>query len=187
MTIDTEIVNRALDIIGHNNISDINAVDPVSVRCQRAFGSELDATLRDHWWNCAKDQRQLPADVAAPLHTWLYSYTIPADALKIRLVDESADWEVQGRHILTDSAAPLNVGIIKRITNYAEIAADLSNAFEYRLAARFAAMFRNDPNLAKGLMSDYLVLVDQAKMNDGQEGRANQWQATGRYRTVRSY
>jgi hypothetical protein len=190
MNVETEIVNRALDIIGHARIVDINDTnDPVAVRCKLDFSSELYATLRDHWWNCAKDRAYITEDTTAPVFGWAHRYLIPYDAIKIRLDDDycNAEWEREGRYILTDLTSPLAVIITKRITNMAELDADFTAAFEYRLAARYALSFQNDTGKAQGMTSQYLGMIEQAKTNDAQEGSARSWRGTGRYRTVRGY
>lgn len=128
----TQVINRALQLIAADTISDPEE----NSASARAAKIEYDAVVRSELsaypWYFAKRQAALPASADAPLFKFAYSYTLPADFL--RLIELSERWvftvdragidtnpippyELHGQAIMTDLTAPLNITYIRDVTN----------------------------------------------------------------------
>lgn len=128
----TQVINRALQLIAADTISDPDE-DSASARAAKIeYDAIVKAELSAYPWYFAKAQTGLPADLDAPLFKFAYSYTLPVDFL--RLVELEERWvfdvvrpvvstyplppyEMQGRAILTDLTAPLNIGYIRDVVD----------------------------------------------------------------------
>jgi hypothetical protein len=121
----TQVINRALQLIAADTISDPDE-DSASARAAKLeYDGVVRSELSAYPWSFAKAQAQLAQDADAPLFKFARSFTVPTDFL--RLVELDNRWvftidrqqvdvnplppyEIQGRAILTDFAAPLLIG-----------------------------------------------------------------------------
>jgi hypothetical protein len=127
----TQVINRALQLIAADTISDPDE-DSASARAAKLeYDAIVRAQLSAYPWYFAKAQTQLAADADAPLFKFARSFTLPTDFL--RLVELENRWvftidrqvadvnplppyEMQGRAILTDFAAPLRIGYLRDVS-----------------------------------------------------------------------
>ena len=119
MASETSICNRALQILGANRITSLADLNSKSAReCSVAYEPLRDALLRSHPWNFAITRAQLAEDALPPAFDFDHQYTLPADALRVLPNSDSTnDWVIEGRKILTNWPAPLNVRYIKLVTD----------------------------------------------------------------------
>lgn len=136
----TDIANLALTIIGEPAISSIDDENTAGRTCRRILPLLRDELLRLHDWNFARKQAELAASATEPTFRWSNAFPLPADYLCLRSTEDDDDpagtveWEIQGRSILTDEAAPLYITYTRRITDPGQFDA----AFTTALAARMA-------------------------------------------------
>jgi len=84
MPSEVDVCNDALSQIG---ASVITALDDGSVNanhCTRLYPQLRKGLLRSHHWNFAEDRIELAQDATAPAFEFSFSYTLPANLLKIK-------------------------------------------------------------------------------------------------------
>ena len=127
----TQIINDALRMIAANSIAEPDEDTESARQAKAVYDKIVRAEIEAHPWGFAKTQAGLAADATAPLYRFAASYTLPSDF--IRLVEFEGRWafsvirevdidpspiyEIQGRSILTDTAAPLNITYLRDLTN----------------------------------------------------------------------
>ena len=135
-----EICNNALGMIGESSIISLLDNSKTARVCNRRWPSVRDAVLRAHDWACCSTDVSLSASVSTPISPeWDYSYPLPADHIRtIRVSTTDAVvvdmWEVIGRDLLCNEAAPIIVRYVKRETDPQKYDPLLSEAFTALLA-----------------------------------------------------
>ncbi len=164
-----DIVNRALDKLGE---SKINTIDDNTERARvmkRAYDRVREAELRAHPWNFAKRRALLPADADAPAFGFDYAYTFPADCLRV-LPGVEDDWTIEGRKILTDTAAPLQVRYIANLVETGDFDALFVEVFACRLAVECAEKITQSSAKREQAKDEYArALVEARKANAFEE------------------
>jgi len=118
MSSEIEICNSALQRLGAGRIISLSGNNKESRECAVAYPVARDSLLRSHTWGFSKARKQLAADSVAPVFGPANQYTLPVDALRVILpIDSDLDWIIEGRKILTDWPAPLDVRYVKAITD----------------------------------------------------------------------
>jgi hypothetical protein len=133
------MANRALQKLGAKRIVSLSD-DTVAARaCNVAFEPVKLALLRKHIWSFSIKRASLAADATAPDWGKAYSYTLPSDWIK--MADDypednfnTKDWEIEGRKIFTDDAAPLYIRYIYNVTDPNEMDALFRELFSTELA-----------------------------------------------------
>ncbi len=174
---DVAIANRALTKLGAARIISF-ADDTKEARAIAACYYILrDAELRRRKWRFALKRAQIPALTETPAFGYAYAYQIPADCLSILTVGDIAPgvdlsdyrqsldtalYSLEGRTILTDLPAPLNLRYKARITDPTQF--DL--AFVEALAARIAWELCEDLTQSSqkkvDAQTDYKVAIREA-------------------------
>lgn len=147
-----QVANRALTKLGAARITSLDD-DVKSARALKSmFDDVRDDELRAHRWSFALKRTSLAALVTAPAFGYLYQYQVPADFLKLDMVDdrfppvsmdnyineEYVDWMLEGNLILTDIAAPLKLRYISQVTDPNGWDVNFREALACRLAAELA-------------------------------------------------
>jgi hypothetical protein len=118
MASEVEISNRALQRLGAGRITSLEDGSVSARACNNAYASLRDALLRTHPWSFAIARASLAADSEAPAFGPANAFSWPTTALRILLPkDEFLDWEIEGRKILTNDTAPLEIRYINKITD----------------------------------------------------------------------
>lgn len=117
MASETGIANRALQRLGAARITALDDTSTTNSRaCNVAYEPLRDALLRAHPWSFAIARASLAADSTAPAFGPAYQYAWPTTAMRILLPkDHTLDWIVEGRFILSDWTAPLEVRYISKV------------------------------------------------------------------------
>jgi hypothetical protein len=98
-----DVCNNALQYLGAARILSLADNSREARACNVAYDSNRRAELRKHPWNFAKTRVVLAADTTAPAFGYTYAFTLPSDCLKVIIPkDESLDWQIEGRKILTN-------------------------------------------------------------------------------------
>jgi hypothetical protein len=144
----TDIANRALTKLGDDRIIDLLDDTERARTINSIYNSCRDAELRAHVWNFAVRRVALPRLITVPAFGFSFEYQIPAESLRLIQVGECWHWwslqdyisgstaqfQVEGRKILTDFDAPLKIRYIERIDDTGLYDALFVEAFACRLA-----------------------------------------------------
>lgn len=185
-----ELCNRALDLIGTNSITSLNDNSKAARLCNRNFGPVRDAVLRSYPWNCAMTRARLPALVTAPAFGYARAFQLPqgpdpAYCLRVWEINgepaEDIDYQIEGRTIVTDEAAPLDIRYVARIEDPTLFDPLLDDAIAARLAVDIAFSLVSNATLVTELRNAYVAKMNEARMIDAREGKirvetyADQW------------
>ena len=144
MTSQIQVVNAALRLIGTRRITALDQSSVEAVEAEDAWDRTLDATLREHPWNFAMKLAQIAADSVAPAWGYTAAYPVPADCLRVWMVDglNWRDWTV-ARHgtspnevtaIMANTSGALNVAYIQRVADVSKWDAMAIRVLELDLA-----------------------------------------------------
>lgn len=134
-----DIANRALQLIGAKRIVSLSEDSRNARAANAAFEPVKKAELRKHPWGFAVKRAQLAASTTAPLFTRANSFPLPADFIRLLPPDPETnfndlDWTIEGRNIITNDGAPLDVRYIYDVTDPNEF----DMLFREALAAKLA-------------------------------------------------
>lgn len=150
----TQVINGALQIISANLIADPNENSESARQAKAVYDQIVAAEIEAHAWFFAKKQVSLPQSGDVPLFKYARAYTLPADF--IRLVELDGRWmfstfreydanprptyEMNGRALYTDIAAPLLLGYLSRdvVSDPAKWTPLFANVASAALAVRLA-------------------------------------------------
>lgn len=114
---EVDICNLALQRLGAKAISGLNEDSTAGRECNRVYEHARDSELRAYQWNFARARASLPADATSPIFGFANSFPLPVDYLRLLPDSEVRDWQIEGRNILTDDSAPLQIIYLKRVTD----------------------------------------------------------------------
>jgi len=171
------ICNRALDLLGADPITSLEDGSKAANLCQRNFEPSADSVLRLYPWNAALSRARLAALAEAPAWGYRYQYQLPQGpepALCLRLleIDDGSDYRVEGRRILTDYAAPLDILYIGRIGDSASYDPLLAEAVAAKLAVHLAGNLTESASRVEATRNYLNDVLAEAKAIDAQEGGA---------------
>ena len=184
MTSRTVAINRALLKLGVQRVTSEDEESEPARAAKLVFDTACQGELRRHAWSFAKARTSLPADATAPSYGWTYAYTLPPDWLRLLQVGEYYDWpsgrfpvgqrvvpyEIEGRKILTDYGAPLNIRYIKDVTeDPTQWDAAFFEAFCLRLAIEMAPTLVKSEALVARLEKQYSEAIREAKRTNAIE------------------
>ena len=84
-------------------------------------------------------------------------------------MDTTEEWAVEGRNIVSDAAAPLNILYIADITDTSIYDAKFTEAYAMRLASDVAYEITANQTVVTGASSAYRLLIQEACLVDAQE------------------
>jgi hypothetical protein len=111
------ICNLALQRLGARSISSLTDDSTNARECNRVFDHARDSELRAYQWNFARARASIAASSTAPAFEFAYKYPLPADWVRTLPQKEVTDWQIEGRYILTNDKAPLQLIYLKRVTD----------------------------------------------------------------------
>lgn len=118
---DVSICNLALQKLGAKRITSLTEDSPNARTMNACYEAIRDAELRKHRWNFAIRRESLAEDSSAPTHgQFANQFTLPSDFLRLLEPDpeenlNTHDWTIEGKKILTNYDAPLEVRFIYRV------------------------------------------------------------------------
>jgi hypothetical protein len=193
MTSVVAICNRALDMLGAEPVTSLADNTKAARLCARNFEPVRDAVLRAYPWNAAIRRAMLPA--LAEMPPWGYARQFqmpegpaPEPCLRLLAIDGETDfglrYKIEGRRVLTDEPAPLNILYIARIDDPAQLDPMLHDVIATRLAADLSYSLTASATLGQALMEIYQAKLAEARATDAQEGSADDvvagWPVGGR-------
>jgi hypothetical protein len=118
-----DVANRALTKLGSARIVSLSDDNKQARSIASCFYTLLDAELRQNRWTFAIKRAELPALSDAPTFGYDYQYALPADFLRLDMINdmfpsvsldnyissEVADYAIENKMILTNLSAPLKI------------------------------------------------------------------------------
>lgn len=127
----TQVINNGLRLISANLIADPDEDTESARQAKEVYDQVVRSELEAHAWFFAKEQTALPENAIAPIFKFAHAYNLPSDF--VRLVELDGRWvfsvirhvdvnpvpiyELQGRAILTDLTAPLNIAYLRDVSS----------------------------------------------------------------------
>lgn len=122
MASQVEIANAALQKLGSSAITSFSDSSKGARECTKAYDRLREKLLRQHLWRFAIKRVQLPALSDVPLFGYERQFQLPADFLRLAPRDLyerniQSQWQIEGRRIITNDDAPLNVRYIWSVSD----------------------------------------------------------------------
>lgn len=168
MASEVEICNRALQKLGAKRITMLTQ-DAVNARaCNVAYEVVRDRALRSHFWNFAIKRATLAADNVPPDWGRSNSYPLPADFIKLAPVypergTNTQDWVIEGRRILTNDKAPLQIRYVYRVTDPNEMDSLFREFLATELAFEICEEITQSNQKKESLRDDRKYIIAEAR------------------------
>jgi hypothetical protein len=169
------IVNAALIKLGVGTISALTDDAPQARIANLTFDDIRDDLLRDHLWSWATKRVSLAASATSPDWEFANAFTLPSDYLRLVAVNNPSKYAYRiestsdGRVIVTDLPAPLEVSYVARITDVSQMDPKFREAFSARLAMEWAEPLTAVSKLAEDMARLYDMKLRAAKAVESQE------------------
>lgn len=171
-----QIANRALTKLGAARIISLGDDNKQSRAVLSCFDDLRDDELRSHRWSFAMKRTSLAADSDAPAFGFTYAYTLPADFLRLDLVNdefpavvmdnyigmETNEYTIEGNKILANIAAPLKLRYIARIEDPSQMDVNFREALACRIAAELAEDLTQSNQKRELAWNEYKQAVSRA-------------------------
>lgn len=137
---ETEVARMALIRIGaKSSLVSLNDNRPASRVLKAAWDVQRQSTIREGSFNFSMARTTLPALAEVPAHGFAFQYQVPPDFLRLIEVvgidgEPSETYQLEGKCILTDAAAPISIRYLRDVPTLAEWDAAAREAFACRLA-----------------------------------------------------
>lgn len=168
----TEIVNRALDLIGQDPIGSIDDDTRTAGLCARTYPPLRDAVLRLHPWNFALVRASLPALTSAPAWGFRYAYQLPAACvrlIRLNIADPRTPYQVESGQLLTDVSPPLGVLYVRRVEEPASFDPLFETVLAYALARDLARTIANSGAMREDMAKSFEAALREARGVDAVE------------------
>lgn len=184
----TDIANRALTKLGDDRIIDLLDDTERARTINSLYNSCRDAELRSRVWNFAVRRVSLPRLATVPAFGFAYEYQIPSESLRLIQVAElwnwwgledyvtssTAEFQVEGRKILTNHNAPLPIRYIERIDDPGLYDALFVESFACRLAIEACERITQSNTKLQALEQQYKENIRMAVRVDAIENPPEQ-------------
>lgn len=168
-----QICSNALLMLGDSTIASLEENSARATLCANLWDTVRDAVLRSHPWNCAMKRVALAPDAVAPAFDWAYSFTLPADVLRVWTVgqdDETPpDWHIENGKLMLDDAIAY-VRYIQQLTDASRYDSMLRRALTSGMAAALAYPVTKSQSQQEAMVKLHEMHLRQARTVDGQEG-----------------
>ena len=171
------ICNGALIALGEDLITSLNDNTKRAILCLARYDVVRRRVLRDHPWHCAKTRVNLAADVNPPAFGYNFSYTLPADCLRVLDLPENdmAEWKVEAGKLLTDEIPPLSVLYIRDLSDCTMFDAGLVQYLERERAVELAEPLTQSPDKEQRMAQKAEQVRSDVELDNAQEGSSQEW------------
>ena len=174
MASEVGICNRAIQRVGGTRIASLSDGSKAARECSIAYEPSRDALLRSHPWSFSILRARLAAGSTAPAFGPALAYTWPTDALRILFTNDfDNDWIVEGRKILTDWAAPLDIRYVSQITDPNAMDALFREALAMKIAHAICEPITGSNNKQASIRQDFIDIIAEARRVNGIEKLAD--------------
>lgn len=169
MSSQTEICNSALISLAEETINTIDDDNLRSKSCKAKWEICRRTLLRMHPWNFATVRSSsLARSTTIPGFEYTYQYALPPDCLRVRKVDITEQYKVEGRYIIT-SAEEVFITYIKDETDTNVWDPAFTDAMTAKLAYELAYIFVREINATDYYQNLFNHKLKLAKQLDGSE------------------
>ena len=165
------ISNRALTFLGAQPITSLVDDTKEARACNRMFEQSRNQVLRSHAWNFAVKRAALAANTTAPVWEYTNAFDWPADCLRIIEANTTEEWNIEGRSIVSNAAAPLQIIYISEVTDPTLFDALFVETYALRLAADLAYEITASQTVLSNMEELYRRKIADARVVDAQEAQ----------------
>lgn len=164
-----EICNNALVLkLGSSRIVSLTENTVNAREINAIYESVRDLELRKHRWLFSVKRVQLPEDATAPDFGYAHQFTLPADCLRVLPPDNSEnyndlDWQIEGRKILTNASAPLNLRYVRQVTDPNEMDSIFRDVWATRMGLELCEKITQSAGKKETLMRQYKDAITEAR------------------------
>lgn len=183
MASQVEIANRALIKVGEATITALSDNLKSARTISAIWDTVRDAELRARNWNFSITRASLAALVTTPAFRYTYEFQLPSLCLKVIQVGEyypgpsmsdyrnapEADYQIEGRKILTDYPAPLYIRYVASITDTGAWDAAFTEAFACKLAMEICEPLTQSNTKRELAAGEYKAAISMAVRSDAVE------------------
>lgn len=190
MASNVEIANRALQALGAKRIASLSEDSRNARSVNSCFDSLRRAELRKHPWSFAVKRASLPASATAPLFVKQSSFPLPSDFIRLLPPDSEAnyndrDWQIEGRNIVTNDSAPLEIRYIYDVTDPNEMDALFREALALKIAEEVCEEITQSNTKKETAILGYRDIIAEARRANAFE-RVSQKPVEDEWLTVRN-
>lgn len=173
---ETEVGNSALAKLGSSPVLNFDAENEKARALKARFAPIRDSLLRAYSWTFALRRARLTADATAPVFGYARSFTMPADSLRLHEVagsyvptggnlvqtDGGPSFMIEGRLILTDLEAPLDIRYVTRDAPPPEWDALFDEALACKLAFELCEKITQSSGKKESALRDLGIAIAEA-------------------------
>lgn len=173
----TNIANLGLINLGQPIINDLdNPTTFAGGVMAQVWDDARQCALRAGAWRFALTDLLLPRDVATPVHSWSYQYTLPANCMLLQQVGTddnpltvNVDYKIKRGKILTNEEGPLPLVFVDDITDVTLMPPDFKFAMGAYLAHLGAPPILQSTDKAGEMLKLFEYYMDMAGNNNALE------------------
>lgn len=168
---ETDICNGALQLLGIPQINAITDNTPQARACSVAYDCTRRDLLRQHKWNFAITRVVLAPSATAPAFYFSYAFPLPSDCLRVLLPDwdDNLDWVMEGRQILTNEGATLNLRYVADIVDCTQWDSAFYSIMQLAMAQAMCEQLTNSTSKRQLLDRELDAAISEAKRNNAFE------------------
>ena len=177
---ETSIANAALILLGERRIDSLEGTSKTAKLLKERYSEVRDDTLRSHPWNFATRRASIAADTVIPLWGFDHAYTLPDDCLRLLIVNDPADerYKVEGRKVITNIDAPLEIEYTAQITDPLQMDVLFRQALSAALALDVAEAITGTTTKVQEIQALFETKLRAARVPDAQEPSPPQIEAS---------
>lgn len=163
-----EITNIALIRLGASPISSFEEGSTVAIAAGVVWDTARTSLLRDHPWNFAIKDIEVPQSSTAPKAKYKYKYQLPSDCLRLLEVYDDHDFKLKGREIHTDMTS-CKIKYVSDITDTAIWDSAFTDLMAAKLAFELAYPVTESTSLMQQMGEIYALKIQKARFVDATE------------------
>lgn len=145
-----ELINTALARLSENYILSLDESTTQQLVASAHYDTTLDALFREHPWNFATSNIELPRLLEYTAFQFAYAYQLPSDFIRLIEVYDTPNYKVQGRTVLSDEKK-CRIRYVRRVADPSAWDASFTEAFTFRLAAALSYAISHSASLSEQL------------------------------------
>lgn len=171
-----QIANRALSKVGAARIISLSDDNKQARAVASCIYDIIDDELRTGRWQFAMRRVELPALAQAPAFGYKYQYQVPADFLRIDMVnnefpaavmsdyigEEILDWTLEGNVVLSNAASPMKLRYVASVQDPAQWDSNFREAVASRTAMEICEELTQSNEKKSFAQADYRRAITRA-------------------------
>jgi hypothetical protein len=148
----------ALTLVEQNHLTTAEDQVMAGQECRLWYDNIRDSLLRAYPWSFATSRARLAASAAPQPFGFGRSFPFPSDCLAVRNCPDLSDtqWEVEGRAVVSDADAPLNVIYTRAVSEEGLFDPIFADALAHALARRIGPRLAGSSAAQLDRIADYM-------------------------------